>query len=318
MSGILFLGAGFSKWAGGLPLVSSLFDFKINVRNETEKRRIEKLQKIKAKWDKENEPNNELFLQAIQSKKRIFGLACWYITRRLTDEFLIYNINGLQTLQIDESRKLDFDSIKRVKMFLSWAKPLSLETIITTNYDLLIEYALGTSGFKYTQDIHQLSGRGNNPYFPWQRSYPQLLGEIKLYKMHGSLSWDNKGKYYTDSRCGLKGNALILAPLEGKVPYKQLKLIWQEASEELQKSNFIIFFGFSFNSIDTNVLEILQMNLGKTIKIIVIDVVFRRKYIQELFPKNKIIFFRPPTELNQESIDILFKKIKKTLSKPQR
>ena len=71
--------------------------------------------------------------------------------------------------------------------FLQGFAGLSTAGIITTNYDMVVEYALGTKGFNYG-DINQiLTGRGPYPVSIWLNPV-RLTGKTKPAKIHGSIS----------------------------------------------------------------------------------------------------------------------------------
>ena len=50
----LLLGAGFSKWAADLPLGSQLFDFAVEPFGVRERRRLERVTRLKRDWDTKN------------------------------------------------------------------------------------------------------------------------------------------------------------------------------------------------------------------------------------------------------------------------
>lgn len=155
---VLLFGAGFSKWAVDLPLSSQLFDWKISNLSEPEDRRLERLQSDKALWDRENpDTSSEVFIayaeqKGIQTRARVL----WYITRRLSEPFLV-DRNWNQAFMIDERSRMTIPGIVQAKMFLDAVQFQELAGIITTNYDLLPEYALGTLGFNYGRIGEQLS-----------------------------------------------------------------------------------------------------------------------------------------------------------------
>jgi len=68
---------------------------------------------------------------------------------------------------IDENRVLERPGIKRAQNFLTWLSRFGLQGVITTNYDLIIEYALGTKGFNYGDVGEILQGRGPYPVSQW-------------------------------------------------------------------------------------------------------------------------------------------------------
>ena len=89
--------------------------------------------------------------------------------------------------------------------FLTTCMAIPLSGIITSNYDLLIEYCLGTKGFNYGVQNQQLLGRGPYPVYVWNRGPVTLKGNIRLAKIHGSIN----NLVYTDGRRRLAGKALI-------------------------------------------------------------------------------------------------------------
>lgn len=292
---VLFVGAGYSKWACGLPLVSELFDFDIYVRNTKEEKRLARIKKLKDSWDERNfQVNPEVFIESLRGKPA-YKILVWYISRRLSDAFLARSLNGVQTLQIDQKAKWENKGILRSKEFLDGLLIKGLETVLTTNYDLLIEYSLGTNGFYYDQNIRALHGRGKNPSFPWHNPNPELTGPIKILKLHGSLSWTAEGTRFTDSRCGLTGKGMIVAPIRNKQGVGFLQNIWDESKTELREADKIIFFGFAFNPIDENILSILRSQIRSTSEIFIVNKYFNEKYIETIFPGNKIAFLYPPS-----------------------
>ena len=91
---------------------------------------------------------------------------------------------------------------------------------MTTDYDLVVEYALGTRVFNYGLRYQRLTGRGPYPVSIWRRPV-RLTGRLPIAKVHGSLSWDIYD-LYTDGRRGLTGGALIVAPTADKKPPREL------------------------------------------------------------------------------------------------
>lgn len=73
---------------------------------------------------------------------------------------------------IDESRKYNIFGVIQAQNFLKKYLNTSLIGIITTNYDILIEYALRTKGFNYGNPNQILTDRG---------SYPISQLKIQLY-----------------------------------------------------------------------------------------------------------------------------------------
>lgn len=202
----LFLGAGFSKWAAGLPVASELFDFSIEPFGEREKAKLNIIHHMKNIWDIENPKGlSEQFIASAMSGSQIQRDALlWYVTRRLTDQFIWNEWHAgkmrRHVLMIDENRKNNLLGVIRTRAFIL-KRIADLSGIITTNYDLIIEYALGTKYFNYGQKGEVLQGRGAYPLSQWQNPVT-LKGSTVLTKLHGSISWGLDGQRYTDGRGG--------------------------------------------------------------------------------------------------------------------
>jgi len=296
----VLLGAGFSKWAAGLPLANELFDFQINPFGTRESKKLSQIHKLKADWDKTN-PNAhaEEFINSILSSNNYSTrrLILWYIVRRLSEPYIWEEWHSgrrrRHVLMIDEYRKNEKPGVMKTHQFLT-RLGLELSGIITPNYDLLIEYALGTNGFHYGEKGEQLIGRGPYPVSQWLRPV-QLTGTISLAKLHGSISWDVNGKY-TDGRRGLTGNALIVAPTPEKICPPILLQEWNLSKEILLKAKRILVFGFSFNPYDEAILKHLKEYGGNIKKVAVIDIASHDTQASEVWPHAEVRWIRPPPE----------------------
>jgi hypothetical protein len=215
----ILVGAGFAKWAAGLPIASELFDFEIEPFGP---RDMQRMQTVRLAWDSwlEQYPHcisEEFVSHAMAHDERLHTAVIWYITRRLSEPYIWQEWHSGRSrrhvLMIDENKKYERPGVSRVRnLFL----PLSLRLsgIIIPNYDLLIEYGLGTGLFNYGRPNEILTGRDPYPV-PQRRNPVRLRGTISVAKVHDSISWDNADKY-TDGRRGLTGNALIVAPIPEK------------------------------------------------------------------------------------------------------
>ena len=166
----------------------------------------------------------------------------------------------------DDKKIRLLDSIKKVKIFFGLYEMKDVGGIITTNYDLILEYAFGSSGFNYGCQNQTVLGRGHNPQFPSQHTPITLSGNILISKIRGSISFD--GVYYWSSGiCGLNGNALIVPPSIEKDSNKLVKAERYQAECILSKSDELIVFGFNFNEYDISVLNLLKDNIGNLKKL---------------------------------------------------
>jgi hypothetical protein len=291
----VFLGAGFSKWAAGLPIAQGLLDFRVATLNRREQRRLELLRLANAKWNSENPgaPTEKFVSQMIRGSDRTRRAVLWYITRRLSDPFVARMLGGRQTLMIDDARSRNLTGVRRANRFIQSVAWAPLSGIVTPNYDLLVEYALGTAGFNYGQKGEVLYGRGKNPWFPWQGAWPVLSGDLPVAKIHGSISWDQTTRY-TDGRCGVRGDALIVPPYAGKRRLPVLQEIWKLAGSILSSSCRAIVFGFGFNSYDRQLLRLLARAGSQFKAVLIVDTDAKLEAARELWPGAEITACQPP------------------------
>jgi len=276
----LFIGAGFSKWAINLPLATELFDYNIQIWGTREAKKIEDLKRTKNKWDEENPSGNpeEFIRLMIESSEKNKKLVTWYIGRRLAEPFIVessdLNYFGRayrqrRVMMIDDPRRLKIEGILKAKNFIDSLLSPSLEGIITTNYDLLIEYTLGTKRFNYGQKMQELHGQWAVQIRRWRDGPVILKGDLSLIKLHGSLSLTEKG-YCTDGRGGITGRSIIVPPTQNKKIMDFVSLEWKNARKILKRSSTIIFFGFAFNQYDLEILKLLKKTNPWIKKIILI------------------------------------------------
>ncbi|MCJ7509990.1 MAG: SIR2 family protein [Dehalococcoidia bacterium] len=295
----LILGAGFSKWAAGLPLASELFDFAITAHNQRDARRLQRVVRLKAQWDEANPYglSEQFVADALRSSDRNRRLVSWYVTRRLLDPFIGTVVGGTQSLMIDDSRRLQHEGIRIAQQFLRQFEESRLSGIVTTNYDLLVEYALGTGGFNYGALDEELKGRGKNPWFPWQGIPVKLTGSRRLAKIHGSVSWDGNS-CYTDGRCGVKGTALIVPPGSEKETPERLRSTWGLARSILADSTDLLVFGFAFNPYDEAALTLLATAGRQVRSVFLIDPDPKIGLAQQVWPGACTQAFEPPPQDN--------------------
>jgi len=297
----IWLGAGFSKWASDLPLANQLFDFKISPFGAKEATKTIKVARTKRNWDAENPdaPAEKFIADALTRHDINKELVLWYIVRRLSEPFIWVDKYAFgkrrHVLMVDENRKFEIEGVRKAQSFISNIRALKrVSGIVTTNYDLLIEYALGTQGYNYGIKGQRLNGRGAYPVSQWIK--PVILsGNISIAKIHGSLSWDEKG-YYTDGRRGLTGNALIVAPTPEKEPSKLLKFHWGLAKQILKSTSDLIVFGFAFNPYDQAVLNLLKSAGNNIRRVLLVDISPKTDLTKTLWPQAEILTSLPPPE----------------------
>jgi len=292
----VFFGAGFSKWASGLPTAPGLFDFKIRIWGVREQRKLNQIKHIKTIWDVTN-PNGtseEFIKQLIESSPEENKLITWYVARRLTDPFIWYTDYGRRSvLSIDDKRIISFKGVTKAKSFIDSIAGPDLTGILTTNYDLLIEYSLGTDNFNYGTRFQELHGKGRYPFTTYRTGPVQAKGNITLIKLHGSISLTDKG-YCTDGRGGITGKARFIPPTQNKQILDFIAPEWENAKIILKKSASIVFFGFAFNQYDQNILDLFQETESWIKKIVLINTNTRVvPFAQKIWPNAEILLIHP-------------------------
>ena len=299
----MFLGAGFSKWAADLPIAYQLFDFSIKPWGQHENSKFKIVQSLKREWDEAHHGDAEQFIaDALTFPEKERKAVVWYLVRRLSEPFIWNEYQSgrwrRHVLMIDENRRFKIEGIIKAKGFLDEISIAPLNGIITTNYDMLVEYALGTKRFNYGIPNQVLIGRGPYPVSTWLNPV-RLTGELRLAKIHGSISWDKDG-CYTDGRRGLTGDALIVAPTPEKQPQEILKFQWATARNILEDAKQLVVFGFAFNPYDEAVLSLLQSGGQNIESVLLIDPNPQIGRAQTLWPNARITPCQPPPQGNAE------------------
>lgn len=167
-------------------------------------------------------------------------------------------------------------------------------TIITTNYDLHIEFAAADSEIPIYLPFNREEGyvRNYDPAFTVRKTYSNdKSAAVKLCKLHGSINWylkddkaikidndllllcDNVGKRTLARRRADElehqgYSTLIVAP----TMFKQemggfLAKQWTQAAEAIASADRIWFIGYSFPRGDTHVEYLLACAFGRTSRI---------------------------------------------------
>ena len=292
----VFFGAGFSKWACDLPTAPGLFDFNITIWGVKEQPKLDQIKLIKERWDTRNPTgtSEEFIKQLIESSPSEKKLVTWYIARRLTDPLIWYTPYGRRSvLSIDDKRIVSFGGVTKAKSFIDSIISPNLSGILTTNYDLLIEYSLGTENFNYGTRFQELHGKGRYPFTTYRTGPVQARGNLTLVKLHGSVSFTEKG-YCTDGRGGITGKALFIPPTQNKQILDFIAPEWESAKNILKKSENIVFFGFAFNQYDQNILNLFKETNGWMKKIILINTNSRViQFAQMIWPNAEIVLIHP-------------------------
>jgi len=154
------------------------------------------------------------------------------------------------------------------------------DTIISFNYDLILDYALKKQGSKkWNAEVGYGIGSTRNArselrkYDRWQPENPSGKKEsAQLLKLHGSLNFrpgpaDNaielKERPYTHQRGRL--HFLIIPPeWEKKYDSGVFSDLWKEASRALNSARFIVFVGYSLPASDLHSTALFRTATSST------------------------------------------------------
>ncbi len=153
-------------------------------------------------------------------------------------------------------------------------------TVITFNYDTLLEDSLKAIGREFSY------------------IYDKLDNRICILKPHGSLAWEDSAGNDKYESSKLNKNPLIIPPTWNKSMLFEFEKIWKNCIEALRDSTRIIIIGYSFPRTDAHIRYLLSCGLMENIslrKIIVVDK--DNKAIQS----NLSDIFRPEIEQNYTS-----------------
>jgi hypothetical protein len=145
---------------------------------------------------------------------------------------------------------------ERWRPYVNWAKSLQADdTIITFNYDRVVEVAAAAAG----REIAVLAGGQ-----PVREGLPRLL------KMHGSVDWRRGGNEYVlvnapEHAVTCPADEIgIASPGASKLTLsQQWKGLWQAAGTALQQAQAIVFVGYRFPPTDSYSRERLLGAVGQ-------------------------------------------------------
>lgn len=202
----------------------------------------------------------------------------------------------IYNLIVDKEKVADLETTKR---FFAWLSILNREfskEVFTTNYDLIIEKSLESSQIPYFDGFVG----AYEPFF-WQESIDKLVGNndltknwIRLWKIHGSLSWFWKEDVKTKSpkivRIGKvekiedEKDELVIYPLKEKYDSskKQPFVAYFDRLKNylLNGELLFVFTGYSFS--DQHINEIIFNCLRQNNRLSVLVFFFKDEEVENL------------------------------------
>jgi len=283
----VLLGAGFSA-AAGLPMMSGLFlGGELPPHKPTEAPQLRKVKADFDLWLSENpEGKTEKWLELLYSNRSVdlfgrtncdkwFG-ALKYILRRLAEVSEPNHAPYYYGITRSNCHENHFQ-------FWKILKNNGLNSIITLNYDILVERALhkvasdGSSipEFAYGGfvDPHYVRKMINKAGKTDEEKYKlvKLGTKYNIYKLHGSLNWAleyhrENMKCHDDVRAIFRvgrdiGDPGIVPPLPEKNLPPKFATIWNQAEEKLNQATRLIVCGYSLPKYDIQIKRWLKSSL---------------------------------------------------------
>ena len=245
------VGAGYSC-VGGLPPTKNLFDTDVIVVSKQAKRRVQSVWQDYDRWRDDNPVKNveeyfaELYDRDRQFIEPLFRRAIELVAAVLASP----TGNDIKAVNPRYGTRITQRSGCHIHTRF-WRTLIDLFaniTVVTTNYDLMIERALRhrpmlrpfSPGFFYGGFKRPQILKGSALPFTIsdQQKYVELTGTVPLFKIHGSLSWavkSNRVEMFQDMRPAFRCNSqsAIIPPLPEKASPPWLKPVWDEAEKAL-------------------------------------------------------------------------------------
>jgi len=334
MATVYFLGAGATKaFRPNAPLNDDLLDLIYNQNYSNTNNEIDKsvtnvrkfieniFYKIENHIEKKPYVGDILSFVDYLLKEKTFSLKNYsYQDIELIRNDLVYIIAHYFKKSLDENIKNDAtnENDKMIAYFINDILK-SNDTIISTNYDLVIDNALAkitniNYGVTTRRAINIINNSINQSYYDTDMTHIMNQSPKELLKINGSLNWlycprcdelditaNHKGVIYIDpqnklkcdhSYCTANYEPLLVTPTNFKI-YKNriLKEIWDKAKKKISEADEIIFVGYSLPKEDFEIKCMLLEAINKANakkKIKVIDIKKRKdavKNYEELFGK---------------------------------
>jgi hypothetical protein len=263
----VILGAGWSSVAG-MPLTKDLLTAEVFVASSSTERRFQSVWNGWHAW-KEDYPDRsvEQFFQFV-FETQFNAYAQWSHVVEFIEAVFATPPNG----DWPSRHNLRYAQRLTRRTYCNshsdfWRHTLArfqVDAVLTTNYDLLVERSLrhrrmrsGEPGIHYGGLPRPQVARGQALPFSVrdQQRLVELLGEVPLYKLHGSLNWllqGNRIELFQDTRLAFRngGQAAIVPPITEKTMPTWLCPVWEAAENALSRSTVWIVCGYSLPPYD--------------------------------------------------------------------
>ena len=146
-------------------------------------------------------------------------------------------------------------------------------TIITFNYDTLVERALMNNGIGFSYGLDTAQVKNKNLTLHRLEKHAEE-DDVRILKLHGSINWSAAGIFdsydellnYQQNRTSIF-KPIILPPWWKKDPSNEISVVWYRAIERLKTATRIIFIGYSCPPTDLYMRYLLGAGLNNNISL---------------------------------------------------
>jgi hypothetical protein len=166
-------------------------------------------------------------------------------------------------------------------------------TIITFNYDTLVERSLIKHNVNYSYGLDVANEKGIRSHLLEKKAEED---DVRILKLHGSINWSPGGLFDSYSELmknpyndNLVPKPIILPPWWKKDPSKEISVVWNRALDRLRTATRIIFIGYSCPPSDQYMRYLLGAGLNNNISLSSVYVINTdqeaHQAVQSLFSK---------------------------------
>lgn len=193
----------------------------------------------------------------------------------------------------------EFDGIRRLTSFCHEPHP-KVMNVISTNYDLILEYAWGYYGVPFTD------GFGQQELSEFNENRFKESDMVNLMKVHGSLNWFEIHNEVRKLSTDFGYDPVMVPPGKNKYrtthlsPYRELL---QKADDAIKKANSFLVVGFGFN--DEHITPLVRKQTSKGTPIVVVTMNITGATFKELENAKKVIYIEAGADKTKSRIRII-------------
>jgi hypothetical protein len=224
----------------------------------------------------------------------------------------------LDYLSLNQYKFLGENHLENIFKWVEKKYPPHEVSVLTYNYDLLVEQTLGNGEWQYPAE-HNLDSKYDSVQFDSGTTPFTHDEKYTLIKLHGSFNWDHRRDGYIhwpekDNLLKEFQQSAIMAPVLFKEEFhfpdgheklvRYYSFLFSEAQKRLKAADLIVFIGYSFPATDPHAeLMFSMVDYKKSLKVFVIDPNANKEAFQSKF--NKIFFERAKVCLISKCLNVV-------------